>query len=1606
MTAYNVSLQGSVTGFSKVSTAIQQYNALGSISKKEQQEFATAVGLTNNKLGTYLTGLNGSNASLRGYGVSLVASTAKTIGLTVATVALNAALTWGISAIVTGLITAFTSWINKSEEITEKAQEAADKINSITDTLKTNTETVENAKKRYAELAQEVENLGKITQSQGDLSNDEYEEFLDLSNQLASVFPSLTKNYDENGNAILDLSGDVNTIVGSLDTLIQKEKELTNQKIMEEFPDVFKGFVQDLSDAETDVKTAQTEFDKINNAYQQLSNGSTAQAFDLQGNGWFTNENGEKVNLLMGEYCANLEALGLEYKKTQLKVKNQFGGDTITGYLIEATGDIDEAFTSKLETTRNNLQYAQEQLEGQKSSIDSYLNTWLQSEYTYNKIEDDGLKTAIQNLVFDFDWDNLPDGIDEDNWTEVSEYLRRNILFAISKAQDDPAISKALSEVFTNDDLTPDEKIGYIKQIQDYFGEGNIITVSLTPQLDDTTTLQKQYESAIEQTKKQFEGDTSAATEALKTAQENLQDEYDKIEKWGLGDYAEQIKNGTIQSVFGNVDMDKRTIITWSDELKQTYQDELASWDYDPEIGQIDTVFGGSGRFGESLSDNGWEVAFTPILPDGTFLSSDTVYDYIEAILQQAYADDGKVTDEELKAIDAQGMQIGDTFVKGIYAGIDGGLDYDNNGNWAETVGHLMHFSGDFGAVNLAEQAIEEAKKMQEDFDWDSWFKENSINTKEEIDNWLEIAQAANSAAEARERYVQGSTFDDETTISDVFALKDSSDNATALSNLKDQLSEVETAYQTCLSAKEEYDEQGYLSVDTLEKVISLGDEYLQYLFDEEGQVNLDAEAFQNLALARINDMETQALSNLAENIKQITNETTATDYLTKKQNELANSYTDIAASALLALHSIDGFSDSEALQGAYDSFKAQYEQLKELFAKTKAGLDESYSGTSDSAKSTTDKVKDYIEAYMDFQEKSLEKGLIDYNTYSSTISNLLKKMWKSGKISAQEYYDYTSKLLESQKSIYDKVLSAVQRRFDKEIDAIEESISAIEKQNEALEKQKDNYDSVISTVVDFLESQQEDLDKNIELIEEENETLQAQIDMYDGLLGAVTTVFDEQRKTAQSEIDLIQERIDKLQEANDEENRAIELQKARYELERARNQRTKLVYTHEDGFIYKTDNTAIRDAESNLADLEFEATINALEKEKELLQDIIDQLDEAEEKWSDIADAFDKKKNLSIAEEIFGENYKEVILASDPQVIENIMNQYISAQEKMEDNETTITSIEQKKKKYDELIKKWEQVAKKKEETTNREITSLILGKDWQETVLEDRIEDYDNFCEEYLNIQEQILSNESEIESLEEKKTIYENLKQEWSDIATAYENSIEDQYAAMVLGRDWESSIFDDRRIALNSFKNDYETIQRQIADAAWNSANEQVKAAETALNSLNKLREESKYLTAGSSVATTIVTKPSSVNKDMVQFYHDGIESGVVGEGQSSKQKHEVLKRASTGLLTDEVPAILQKGEIVLTEAQQGYLAENLIKSSIIPDYSDMIKVNLPDYSQLDKIILKPANSYSIGDIHVTCPGITSDDVAKQIGSAIQKEFNGLSLMAIQKMSITR
>lgn len=190
---------------------------------------------------------------------------------------------------------------------------------------------------------------------------------------------------------------------------------------------------------------------------------------------------------------------------------------------------------------------------------------------------------------------------------------------------------------------------------------------------------------------------------------------------------------------------------------------------------------------------------------------------------------------------------------------------------------------------------IEEAKKKDSDFDWDSWFKEHSVNTQEEIDKWKEIASSANSAAEARKKYAKQADTFKETKLFDM-----GSDSApSTLSKLNSQLDEIQSAYSTLSSAVSEYNSNGNMSIDTMQSIIALGDNWLDYIDMESGAFTLDQEALDKLTQARIEDMKQQALANLASTVESITTEADATKYLASTNYDAANSYQELAKAKL-----------------------------------------------------------------------------------------------------------------------------------------------------------------------------------------------------------------------------------------------------------------------------------------------------------------------------------------------------------------------------------------------------------------------------------------------------------------------------------------------------------------------------------------------------------------------------------------------------------------------------------------------------------------------------------------------------------------------------------
>ncbi|WWR16823.1 hypothetical protein V1224_05155 [Lachnospiraceae bacterium JLR.KK008] len=483
---------------------------------------------------------------------------------------------------LTGAALGIKKYNDSLEEAKQKIRETAEESRSAVKTIQSDFDELSSAtdriKQRYAQLAQGVENPGSVNQSRGSLSTDEYAEFLDLSNQLAELFPQLTVNYDANGNAILGLSGNVDTIVGSLNDLVTVQQKLSNQEILKNMPDLWAGFLLDNEEFQKALDDAEKAADKHLKLAEKVKKGSTLSL------------DNESDNNILIKAAKETGIMDSRYGNDFYSEKQSASGYAAKSFL---SGEWDftklsekefELLISKLEEFGSEYETTAWVLEGKIASANSgmagYLNTWLSEEWNFSKM-DPNMQNVTRSMLQSGDWvDFIPETVDAGNWDEVSNWLQSEFLYEINKVQDNEKISKALSEVFTNQDLIPKEKADYIRQVQEYFGEDHAITLSLTPELESTEELEKQYQDAINFAKGKFDGYDPA--EFFKKQSINTQEEIDAWQKIAQGaknaaeaerEYLNQRQNETPPlSVSDTISQLTTQLMPAFDALKTAYQ--------------------------------------------------------------------------------------------------------------------------------------------------------------------------------------------------------------------------------------------------------------------------------------------------------------------------------------------------------------------------------------------------------------------------------------------------------------------------------------------------------------------------------------------------------------------------------------------------------------------------------------------------------------------------------------------------------------------------------------------------------------------------------------------------------------------------------------------------------------------------------------------------------------------------------------------------------------------------------------------------------------------------------------------------------------------------
>ena len=80
--------------------------------------------------------------------------------------------------------------------------------------------------------------------------------------------------------------------------------------------------------------------------------------------------------------------------------------------------------------------------------------------------------------------------------------------------------------------------------------------------------------------------------------------------------------------------------------------------------------------------------------------------------------------------------------------------------------------------------------------------------------------------------------------------------NTDSMKAVTESLDEVQSAFSTITDVIADYNSTGILSIDNLQKLIALGDDYIAYLFDENGNLSINEQVYQKLTVSLIHIAE------------------------------------------------------------------------------------------------------------------------------------------------------------------------------------------------------------------------------------------------------------------------------------------------------------------------------------------------------------------------------------------------------------------------------------------------------------------------------------------------------------------------------------------------------------------------------------------------------------------------------------------------------------------------------------------------------------------------------------------------------------------------------
>ena len=210
---------------------------------------------------------------------SKLGSVIKNIGSTF----LNMAAMTAAMFVVGEVIKVIQDLIHAQDILIEKGKEARSTIEDISNKYNDTKKSISDVKDEYGKLSEGViVDDGQVKNLK--LSDDEFERYKQISQQLAELSPELVTGYDNQGNAIVNLGNSVESVNTKFEDFLNLQQRIANGEIGDNLDSVFKGIVEQVDKYTDEYEKAEGEY---NNAKEKLEYGqnswSSIEAIDNKG---------------------------------------------------------------------------------------------------------------------------------------------------------------------------------------------------------------------------------------------------------------------------------------------------------------------------------------------------------------------------------------------------------------------------------------------------------------------------------------------------------------------------------------------------------------------------------------------------------------------------------------------------------------------------------------------------------------------------------------------------------------------------------------------------------------------------------------------------------------------------------------------------------------------------------------------------------------------------------------------------------------------------------------------------------------------------------------------------------------------------------------------------------------------------------------------------------------------------------------------------------------------------------------------------------------------------------------------------------------------------